>query len=434
MELLPSAHVDTFCRDHLPPSDQWPELIFELPELHYPDRLNCATALLDDVIAEHGADRPCLHCPGCRHLVVRRPAGRRQPDRPRAGRRPRRRARQPGAAARPQQPLADRVLVRRAQGRRGRGHHDAAAAGRRAGHDPRDRPARPGPGRPAVRGGHRGALGARGARRDVRRRGRPGRAGRRQARHPSTTSPPPPTTSPCWRSRPAPPGARRRRCTSTATCWRSATPSPATCCARPPTTCSPAPRRTPSRSAWAACCCSRCTRARRRCWSRRRRPCELAAIIDDFGVTTCFTAPTAYKAMLAAGAKLPSLRAAVSAGEHLPAATWQAFRDATGVRIIDGIGATEMLHIFIGGGGRRHRAGVDGQGGARLSRHGARRERRRGAARRARPARGEGADRVPLPRRPPAARLRRGRLEHHRRHVHPGRRRATSATRRAATT
>ena len=64
MELLPSAHVDTFCRDHLPPFDQWPELTFELPELHYPDRLNCATALLDDIIAEHGADRPCLHAPG----------------------------------------------------------------------------------------------------------------------------------------------------------------------------------------------------------------------------------------------------------------------------------------------------------------------------------------------------------------------------------
>ena len=42
MELLPSAHVDTFCRDHLPPAEQWPELRFDLPELQYPDRLNCA--------------------------------------------------------------------------------------------------------------------------------------------------------------------------------------------------------------------------------------------------------------------------------------------------------------------------------------------------------------------------------------------------------
>ena len=60
MELARSAHVDTFCRDHLPPPAQWPELLFDLPELHYPDRLNCATALLDDVVAEHGPDRPCL--------------------------------------------------------------------------------------------------------------------------------------------------------------------------------------------------------------------------------------------------------------------------------------------------------------------------------------------------------------------------------------
>ena len=80
-------------------------------------------------------------------------------------------------------------------------------------------------------------------------------------------------------------------------------------------------------------------------------PAELAAIIREFGVTTCFTAPTAYKAMLAAGEQLPSLTAAVSAGEHLPVATWQEFLDATGVRIIDGIGATEMLHIFISAAG-----------------------------------------------------------------------------------
>ena len=63
MELSPSAHVDTFARDHLPPFDQWPELRFDLPELHYPDRLNCATALLDESIATHGADRPCVMSP-----------------------------------------------------------------------------------------------------------------------------------------------------------------------------------------------------------------------------------------------------------------------------------------------------------------------------------------------------------------------------------
>lgn len=60
MPLTPSAHVDTFCRDHLPPADQWPELEFTLPELRYPERLNCADTLLTDTIKRLGADRRCL--------------------------------------------------------------------------------------------------------------------------------------------------------------------------------------------------------------------------------------------------------------------------------------------------------------------------------------------------------------------------------------
>jgi 2-aminobenzoate-CoA ligase len=81
----------------------------------------------------------------------------------------------------------------------------------------------------------------------------------------------------------------------------------------------------------------------------RATPMELADAVAEHAVTVLFTAPTAYKAMIAGGKadSLRTVRRAVSAGEHLPAATWQAFRDATGVRIIDGIGATEMLHIFI---------------------------------------------------------------------------------------
>lgn len=55
-----TAHIDTFCRDNLPPTEQWPLLEFTLPELQYPQHLNCATALLDRTIARHGADRPCL--------------------------------------------------------------------------------------------------------------------------------------------------------------------------------------------------------------------------------------------------------------------------------------------------------------------------------------------------------------------------------------
>jgi 2-aminobenzoate-CoA ligase len=78
-------------------------------------------------------------------------------------------------------------------------------------------------------------------------------------------------------------------------------------------------------------------------------PDELADHIAEHQVSICFTAPTAYRAMLgsAKAGRLATLRRAVSAGEHLPAATWQAVLDATGIRLIDGIGATEMLHIFI---------------------------------------------------------------------------------------
>jgi len=81
----------------------------------------------------------------------------------------------------------------------------------------------------------------------------------------------------------------------------------------------------------------------------RASPTELADFIAGQGATVLSTAPTAYRAMLAAGQadKLRGLRRAVSAGEHLPESTWTAFHEATGVRIIDGIGSTELLHIFI---------------------------------------------------------------------------------------
>ncbi len=71
--------------------------------------------------------------------------------------------------------------------------------------------------------------------------------------------------------------------------------------------------------------------------------------IQDHKATICFTAPTAYRAMidLVDQYDISSLRRCVSAGETLPKPTWEAFRDKTGIPIIDGIGATELLHIFI---------------------------------------------------------------------------------------
>ncbi len=79
-------------------------------------------------------------------------------------------------------------------------------------------------------------------------------------------------------------------------------------------------------------------------------PPNMIEIIEKYRATVCFTAPTAYRAMLAAmdkGADLSSLRAAVSAGETLPAPVYQDWIAKTGKPMLDGIGATEMLHIFV---------------------------------------------------------------------------------------
>ena len=59
-----TAHVDTFARDRLPPAAQQPEFIFELPELRFPERLNCATELLDRHVAAGRGDRICVRAPG----------------------------------------------------------------------------------------------------------------------------------------------------------------------------------------------------------------------------------------------------------------------------------------------------------------------------------------------------------------------------------
>ena len=79
-------------------------------------------------------------------------------------------------------------------------------------------------------------------------------------------------------------------------------------------------------------------------------PPNLIEIIQRYRATVCFTAPTAYRAMLVAmdeGADLSSLRVAISAGETLPAPVHSSWMAKTGTPILDGIGATEMLHIFI---------------------------------------------------------------------------------------
>lgn len=93
-------------------------------------------------------------------------------------------------------------------------------------------------------------------------------------------------------------------------------------------------------------------------------PPNMIEIIEKYRATVCFTAPTAYRAMLAAmdeGADLSSLRAAVSAGETLPAPVYQEWQEKTGKPMLDGIGATEMLHIFISNRFTDHRPACTGK-------------------------------------------------------------------------
>ena len=95
----------------------------------------------------------------------------------------------------------------------------------------------------------------------------------------------------------------------------------------------------------------------------RASPDDLLKAISEHKATVCFTAPTAYRAMLGklADYDISSLRKCVSAGETLPRATFDAWLEATGIKIMDGIGATEMLHIFIGSPEDEIRPGATGR-------------------------------------------------------------------------
>ena len=64
--MIRSAHVDTFARDNLPAPEQWPEFLFKLPELNYPDRLNCVGAFVDDWVTAGEGARDCLISPTAR--------------------------------------------------------------------------------------------------------------------------------------------------------------------------------------------------------------------------------------------------------------------------------------------------------------------------------------------------------------------------------
>src|SRR5512135_3836765 len=330
MPLSPSAHLDTFCRDRLPPPDQWPGFCFDLPELNYAERLNCAAELLDATAARYGADRPCLLAPVLTEDFGLRPGNRvllRGPNTPwlaaawlaviKAGGvavttmamlRPREIAAitgltEPGLALCDHRFAAD--LAAGAPGLTtlvygGDGPDDLAA--RCAAKDATFTPVDTAADDVAMLASTSGTTGqpkvAMHFHRDVL------ATADTFARH---------VIKP------------RRDDVFTGT---------------PPlgfTYGLGGLLLFPLRAGASALFIERAT------------PAELADAIAAHGVTVLSTAPTAYRAMLAAGkaSVLKNLRRCISAGEHLPKSVWEEFHQATGIAIIDGIGSTEMLHVFI---------------------------------------------------------------------------------------
>jgi 2-aminobenzoate-CoA ligase len=92
-------------------------------------------------------------------------------------------------------------------------------------------------------------------------------------------------------------------------------------------------------------------------------PEVMVNFMSEVGATICYTAPTFYRQMapFAQAIGLPKLRISVSAGEALPDATRQLWKQATGLEMLDGIGATEMFHIFISSAGKDVKAGAIGK-------------------------------------------------------------------------
>ena len=352
MQLSPSAYADTFCRDNLPPPEQWPEFSFSLPGLRYPDRVNCAEELLDTTIKRYGADRPCVLSPAGdwtygELLTVASQVARvltedfgivpgnrvllRGPNNPwlvacwlgvvKAGAvtvstMPLLRATELatiGGIARPALALCDHRFT-----------WDLTA------------------GLPGLRvlpyGGDEPG--------DLTR-----LAGRKPGDFTSVATAADDVAMIAFTSgttgRPKATMHFHRDVLAIADTFsaRLLRPSPDDVfTGTPPLAFTYGlggllvfPLRAGASTLLL----------------EKAAPEELAAQIAGRGVTACSTAPTGYRAMIASGCaeQLRGLRLAVSAGEHLPASTWQAFYDATGVRIIDGIGSTEMLHIFISAAG-----------------------------------------------------------------------------------
>ncbi len=350
MELTASAHVDTFCRDHLPPQESWPDFLFDLPDVQYPRQLNCATELLDVTTRRLGADRPCLLSPDndpwtygelleranqVAHVLVDElrvvPGNRvllRGPNNPwlvacwfgvlKAG-----------AVVVTTMPLlrpGELTTVHEIA------RVDLALCDHRFTADLREADLG---GAPIVEYGGSSAD-------DL---------ARRTATYPGTFDDVATAADDVallaftsgTTGRPKATMHFHRDVLANADTFSRYVLKPASddvFTGTPPLAFT---------FGLGGLVVFPLHVGASTLLIEKAAPAELVELMETHGVTVCFTAPTAYRAMLAGGhaARLTSLRRAVSAGEHLPASTWQAFKEATGVEIIDGIGSTEMLHIFI---------------------------------------------------------------------------------------
>jgi 2-aminobenzoate-CoA ligase len=354
MTLTPSAHTDSFCRDRLPPAEQWPRLVFDLPELRYPDRLNAATALLDDTAARLGPDRPCLRSldetwtygqvvaranriahvltaelgivPGNRVLL--------------------RGANTPWLAACWLGVLKAGAVAVTTMPMLRRGELDKIAERARpavALCDERLLDELP-PDLPVVSYGAELAD--------------------RCARHPATFADVPTAaddvallafTSGTTGTPKATMHFHRDLLAIADTFSRHVVRPTAddVFCGTPPLAFTFGLGGLlvfPLRAGASVLLLERAT------------PQELAAIVAERSVTVLFTAPTAYRAILGSGdgPLLAGVRRAVSAGEALPAALAEQYRETTGRPLIDGIGSTEMLHVFISAADEAARPGRTG--------------------------------------------------------------------------
>ncbi|GAA4237850.1 AMP-binding protein [Actinomadura meridiana] len=358
MRLAPSAHVDTFCRDNLPPRHLWPRFLFDLPELRYPERLNCAEQLLDETIRRFGPDRPCLRTDGEMWTY--------------------------GDLARRSNQIAH-VLTK-----------DFGVV-------PGNRVLLRGPNNPwlvatwfavlkmgAVAVTTMPLLRAKEVS-ELIELTRPSVlvTDQRYADVPGGVA-----VLPYGGDDPADLVARAAAQDEAFTCVDTAADDVALLAPTSGTTGKPKATMHFHRDVLA----NADTFAKyvlkptiddvftgtppigftfglgglvvfplrvgaSTLLLERATPNELAAAIERHRVTVLFTAPTAYKAMLASEnvIGLKGLRRCVSAGEHLPAATWEEFHRATGVRIINGIGGTELLHIFVSAADEDIRPGSTGK-------------------------------------------------------------------------